>query len=69
MDADACPVPVKEICFVQLKRTKIEVILVANQAIRKPNLHNIKMLQVAIQALMWLIMKLPNVHKAAISDY
>ena len=46
VDADACPVPVKEILFRAAERTKIEVILVANQAIRKPNLHNIKMLQV-----------------------
>lgn len=46
VDADACPVPVKEILFRAAQRTGMELILVANQAIRKPNLQNIKMLQV-----------------------
>ncbi len=46
VDADACPVPVKEILFRAAERTGIELILVANQAIRTPSLHNIKMLQV-----------------------
>lgn len=46
VDADACPVPAKDILFRAAERTGVEVILVANQAIRKPLLHNIKMLQV-----------------------
>ena len=46
VDADACPVAVKEILFRAAERTGVELILVANQAIRKPVLQNIKMLQV-----------------------
>lgn len=46
VDADACPVPVREILFRAAERTSIELILVANQAIRKPALQNIKMKQV-----------------------
>ena len=46
VDADACPVVVKEILFRAAERTGVELTLVANQAIRKPKLHNIKMLQV-----------------------
>lgn len=46
VDADACPVPAREILFRAAERTGVEVILVANQAIRKPRLENIKMLQV-----------------------
>ena len=46
VDADACPVVVKEILFRAAERTGIELILVANQAMRKPSLPNIKMLQV-----------------------
>jgi uncharacterized protein YaiI (UPF0178 family) len=46
VDADACPVPAKDILFRAAERTGVEVILVANQAIRKPLLLNIKMLQV-----------------------
>ncbi len=46
VDADACPVPAKEILFRAAERTGVEVILVANQPIRKPLLQNIKMLQV-----------------------
>ncbi|MCL4150345.1 UNVERIFIED_CONTAM: hypothetical protein GTU68_006911 [Idotea baltica] len=46
VDADACPVPVKDILFRAAERTGVEVILVANQTIRKPLLQNIKMLQV-----------------------
>ena len=46
VDADACPVPVREILFRAAERTGIELILVANQSIRKPALKNIKMLQV-----------------------
>ncbi len=46
VDADACPVPAREILFRAAERTGIELIMVANQAIRKPSLKNIKMLQV-----------------------
>jgi uncharacterized protein YaiI (UPF0178 family) len=46
VDADACPMVVKEILFRAAERTGIELTLVANQAIRKPSLQNIKMLQV-----------------------
>ncbi len=46
VDADACPVPAKEIMFRAAERTGVELILVANQAIRKPGIKNIKMLQV-----------------------
>ena len=46
VDADACPVVIKEILFRAAERTGVELILVANQALRKPSLPNIKMLQV-----------------------
>ena len=36
VDADACPVPAKDILFRAAERTGVEVILVANQAINKP---------------------------------
>lgn len=47
VDADACPVVIKEILFRAAERTGIEVTLVANQPLHKPSLPNIKMLQVA----------------------
>ena len=46
VDADACPVVIKEILFRAAERTGIELTLVANQPIRKPSLKNITMLQV-----------------------
>ncbi|MGH1537760.1 MAG: YaiI/YqxD family protein [Gammaproteobacteria bacterium] len=46
VDADACPVVIKEILFRAAERTGIELTLVANQAIRKPSFKNITMLQV-----------------------
>jgi len=46
VDADACPVVIKEILFRAAQRTGIELVLVANQAIRKPSMKNISMLQV-----------------------
>ena len=46
VDADACPVVIKEILFRAAERTGVELILVANHALRKPALANIKMLQV-----------------------
>ncbi|HED39187.1 MAG TPA: YaiI/YqxD family protein [Chromatiales bacterium] len=46
VDADACPVVIKEILFRAAERTKIEMTLVANQPIRTPPSRFIKMLQV-----------------------
>ena len=46
VDADACPVVIKEILFRAAERTGIELTLVANQSIPKPSLKNITMLQV-----------------------
>lgn len=46
VDADACPVVIKDILFRAAERTGIKLILVANQPIRKPSLNNISMLQV-----------------------
>lgn len=46
VDADACPVVIKEILFRAANRTKIEVTLVANQAIRIPPSAYIKFIQV-----------------------
>lgn len=36
IDADACPVPVKEICLRASQRCGVELVLVANQVLRKP---------------------------------
>lgn len=47
VDADACPVVIKDILFRAAARTKTQVILVANQSIRVPSSDWIKMLQVA----------------------
>ncbi|HIG40903.1 MAG: YaiI/YqxD family protein [bacterium] len=46
IDADACPVVIKEILFRAAERTKIETTLVANQLIRVPPSPYIKSLQV-----------------------
>lgn len=46
VDADACPVPAREILFRAAGRTGIDLILVANHSLRVPSLQNIKMLQV-----------------------
>ncbi len=46
VDADACPVVIKEILFKAATRTGVDMTLVANQSIRVPRLANIKMLQV-----------------------
>lgn len=46
VDADACPVAVKEIIFRAADRMQIETVLVANQYIRTPPSRYIKMLQV-----------------------
>lgn len=47
VDADACPVVIKEILFRAAARTGIPVTLVANQPIRVPRSPHIKTLQVA----------------------
>jgi len=47
VDADACPVVVKEILFRAADRTGIRLTLVANQALYVPASNNIKTLQVA----------------------
>jgi len=47
VDADACPVVIKEILFKAAKRTQVEVTLVANQTITIPNSPYINFLRVA----------------------
>lgn len=47
VDADACPVVVREILFRAAKRTGVEVTLVANQPVATPRLPNVTSLQVA----------------------
>jgi uncharacterized protein YaiI (UPF0178 family) len=46
VDADACPVVIKEILFKAAERTKIEVILVANHAMRLPPSRYVSFIQV-----------------------
>lgn len=46
VDADACPVVVKEILFRAADRTNVQLTLVANQALGKPPSPNITMLTV-----------------------
>ncbi|MCZ6564889.1 MAG: YaiI/YqxD family protein [Gammaproteobacteria bacterium] len=46
VDADACPVVIKDILFRAAERTNVQLTLVANQAIRKPPFKNITMLHV-----------------------
>ncbi|MDX8395229.1 MAG: YaiI/YqxD family protein [Mariprofundaceae bacterium] len=46
VDADACPVVIKEILFRAAERTKILTILVANSVLRIPKSNYIEMLQV-----------------------
>jgi uncharacterized protein YaiI (UPF0178 family) len=47
VDADACPVVIKEILFRAAARTGVQLTLVANQAIRVPASKNITTVQVA----------------------
>jgi uncharacterized protein YaiI (UPF0178 family) len=47
VDADACPVVVREILFRAAQRTGIELTLVANQSVQVPRSPNIRTLQVA----------------------
>lgn len=46
VDADACPVVVKDILFRAARRTEVCVTLVANQYLRTPPSHFVKVLQV-----------------------
>ena len=46
VDADACPVVIKDILFRAAERTRVQTTLVANQSIRIPPSRCIKMLQV-----------------------
>ncbi len=46
VDADACPVVVKEILFKAAERTGVQLTLVANQPVRIPSLRCIKFVQV-----------------------
>ncbi len=47
VDADACPVVIKNILFKVADRVKVELVLVANQVIKMPRSKYIKMLQVS----------------------
>ena len=47
VDADACPVVIKDILFKAAERTGVQLTLVANQPVRIPSSRFIKMLQVA----------------------
>ncbi len=47
VDADACPVVIKEILFRAAQRTGIPLTLVANQPVRVPPSHNISFMQVS----------------------
>ena len=47
VDADACPVVIKEILFRAAQRTGIPLTLVANQPVRVPSSHNISFVQVS----------------------
>ena len=47
VDADACPVVIKEILFRAAERKKIETIFVANQYIRTPPSNFIRSMQVS----------------------
>ena len=46
VDADACPVVIKEILFRAARRTGVQLTLVANQHLSTPQLPNIRSLQV-----------------------
>jgi uncharacterized protein YaiI (UPF0178 family) len=46
VDADACPVVIKEILFRAAERTNVQVTLVANHPMRHPHSPHIKLLQV-----------------------
>lgn len=46
VDADACPVVIKDILFRAAERARVQVTLVANQAVRVPRSPYIRLLQV-----------------------
>ncbi len=46
VDADACPVVIKEILFRAAERTEIDVVLIANQMVNIPKSHFIRFIQV-----------------------
>jgi uncharacterized protein YaiI (UPF0178 family) len=47
VDADACPVVIKDIIFRAAQRTNVQVTLVANQFIQTPRNPNVKFIRVA----------------------
>lgn len=47
IDADACPVVIRDILFRAAQRTGVQLTLVANQYLRVPPVANISMIQVA----------------------
>ena len=47
VDADACPVVIREILFKAAERTAVELTLVANKAVRVPPSRYIRSVQVA----------------------
>lgn len=47
VDADACPVVIKEILYKAARRTGITLTLVANQPVQIPTSHNIRFIQVS----------------------
>lgn len=47
VDADACPVAIKEILFRAAKRTKVRLTLIANQPVRVPTSSSIRAIQVS----------------------
>ena len=46
VDADACPVVIKDILFRAAERTRVQLVLVANQPVRIPKSRYVKLLQV-----------------------
>ena len=47
VDADACPVVIKDILYRAAQRTKVQITLVANQSIQIPASHYINFIQVS----------------------
>lgn len=47
VDADACPVVIKEILFRAAERTGLELTLIANHALKVPSVANIRAIQVS----------------------
>ena len=47
VDADACPVAIKEILFRAAERTGVRVTLIANQPMRTPGSPNVDLVQVS----------------------